>query len=54
MTDPRPTSARMILLTLRMSSSSSAHGPAGRFASCVLDLLGQEDPRTPAGQEPVI
>jgi hypothetical protein len=40
MIDPKPPRTRMNHLTRRISSSSSAHGLPGRFASCVLDPLG--------------
>jgi len=48
MIDPEPPRTRMNHLTLRISSSSSAHGLPGRFASCVLDLLGPAVPRARA------
>jgi len=54
MTDPQPTRAQMIRLTLRGSSSLSAHGLPGRFASCVLDPLGQTNPWTHVDRESVI
>ena len=34
--------------------ATSAHGPSGRIASCVLDPLGQANPRTHAGRESII
>jgi hypothetical protein len=54
MIDPEPPRTRMNHLTLRISSSSSAHGLPGRFASCVLDLLGPAVPRARADSEPII
>jgi len=54
MTDPEPPRTRMNHLTLRISSSSSAHGLSGRFASCVLDLLGPAAPRARGGSESII
>ena len=39
---------------LRISSSSSAHGLPGRFASCVLDLLGPAVPHVRADSESII
>jgi len=54
MTDPELSRTRMNHRTLRSSSSSSAHGLPGRFASCVLDLLGPAVPRARADSEPII
>jgi len=54
MTDPEPLRARMIRSALRISTSSSAHGLPGRFASCVLDLLGRANPRARADSETTI
>jgi hypothetical protein len=54
MADPEPTRTRMIRSALRSSSSSSAHGLPGRFASCVLDLLDRADPQARAGSESTI
>jgi hypothetical protein len=54
MIDPEPPRTRMNHRTLRSSSSSSAHGLPGRFASCVLDLLGPAVPRARGGSEPII
>jgi len=54
MADPEPPRTRMIRSALRSSSSSSAHGLSGRFASCVLDLLGRVNPRVRAGSESTI
>jgi hypothetical protein len=54
MTDPESPRTRMNHRTLRISSSSSAHGLPGRFASCVLDLLGPVVPRERADSESTI
>jgi hypothetical protein len=54
MTDPKPPRTRMNHPTLRISSSSSVHGLSGRFASCVLDLLGPAIPRARGGSESII
>jgi hypothetical protein len=54
MIDSKPPRTRMNHRTLRISSSSSAHGLPGRVASGVLDLRGQAVPRARAESEPII
>jgi len=54
MVDSESPRTRMNHWTLRISSSSSAHGLSGRFASCVLDLLGPAAPRARGGSESII